>query len=247
MKKNGFTLAEVLITLAIIGVVATMTLPTLMTNTGEQQYKTGLKKAVNILTEAAQMHQAIEGYDYSSIDGKNGMSDITANEQTNEQGDKEAINGVNSFIGLLKDRTKIDYSRTKDALTKDNYKIEVGVGTGTSPVGTDIVYFADGTAIIFDSSKADRDNDIIVVYDTNGVKGPNVLSNCSGKVKGMDDSKEQDSGETNADGEAIMTAVADVSKCDTKTDRVIQDQFMLMLQGTVAQPYGAAATWAFGS
>ena len=33
MKKNGFTLAEVLITLAIIGVVATMTLPALMTNT----------------------------------------------------------------------------------------------------------------------------------------------------------------------------------------------------------------------
>ena len=44
MKKNGFTLAEVLITLAIIGVVATMTLPALMTNTQEQQAKTGLKK-----------------------------------------------------------------------------------------------------------------------------------------------------------------------------------------------------------
>ena len=29
MKKNGFTLAEVLITLAIIGVVATLTLPAL--------------------------------------------------------------------------------------------------------------------------------------------------------------------------------------------------------------------------
>ena len=38
MKKNGFTLAEVLITLAIIGVVATLTLPALMTNTQEQQW-----------------------------------------------------------------------------------------------------------------------------------------------------------------------------------------------------------------
>ena len=45
MKKHGFTLAEVLITLSIIGVVATMTLPALMTNTAEQQAKTGLKKA----------------------------------------------------------------------------------------------------------------------------------------------------------------------------------------------------------
>jgi prepilin-type N-terminal cleavage/methylation domain-containing protein len=60
MKKNGFTLAEVLITLAIIGVVATMTLPALMTNTGEQQAKTGLKKGINTLTEAAQMNEAID-------------------------------------------------------------------------------------------------------------------------------------------------------------------------------------------
>ena len=30
MKKNGFTLAEVLITLAIIGIVAAMTMPTLV-------------------------------------------------------------------------------------------------------------------------------------------------------------------------------------------------------------------------
>ncbi len=32
MRKTGFTLAEVLITLGIIGVVAAMTIPTLMTN-----------------------------------------------------------------------------------------------------------------------------------------------------------------------------------------------------------------------
>ena len=37
MKKTGFTLAEVLITLSIIGVVAMMTLPALMTNVQEQQ------------------------------------------------------------------------------------------------------------------------------------------------------------------------------------------------------------------
>ena len=66
MKKNGFTLAEVLITLSIIGVVATMTLPALMTNTAKQQAKTGLKKAINTLTEAAQMNQAIENYDYAA-------------------------------------------------------------------------------------------------------------------------------------------------------------------------------------
>lgn len=42
--KNAFTLAEVLITLGIIGVVAAMTLPTLIANYQKQVYANGLKK-----------------------------------------------------------------------------------------------------------------------------------------------------------------------------------------------------------
>lgn len=41
----GFTLAEVLITLLVIGVVAALTIPTLMANTQKAQYVTALKKA----------------------------------------------------------------------------------------------------------------------------------------------------------------------------------------------------------
>ena len=40
----GFTLAEVLITLGIIGVVAAMTMPTLMTNYQKKSTATQLKK-----------------------------------------------------------------------------------------------------------------------------------------------------------------------------------------------------------
>lgn len=47
--KNGFTLAEVLITLGIIGIVAAMTLPTLVNNYKKQTYVVGLKKAYNNL------------------------------------------------------------------------------------------------------------------------------------------------------------------------------------------------------
>ena len=51
-KKAAFTLAEVLITLGIIGVVAALTLPTLIQNHQKQVYVTQLKKAYSTLTNA---------------------------------------------------------------------------------------------------------------------------------------------------------------------------------------------------
>ena len=48
MRKNAFTLAEVLITLGIIGVVAAMTIPTLISNTNGAQFKTAYKKALHL-------------------------------------------------------------------------------------------------------------------------------------------------------------------------------------------------------
>lgn len=53
MKKTAFTLAEVLITLGIIGVVAAMTIPTLMNSTNKKELITALKKNYTILSQAA--------------------------------------------------------------------------------------------------------------------------------------------------------------------------------------------------
>lgn len=61
MKKLGFTLAEVLITLVIIGVIAAMTVPTLMNNTNAQEYRSGLKKAISAINQALALHYALEG------------------------------------------------------------------------------------------------------------------------------------------------------------------------------------------
>jgi prepilin-type N-terminal cleavage/methylation domain-containing protein len=52
MKKFGFTLAEVLITLGIIGVVAALTLPGLVSNTNNKQMGVALSKAFNTLSRA---------------------------------------------------------------------------------------------------------------------------------------------------------------------------------------------------
>jgi len=62
MKKiKAFTLAEVLITLAIIGVVAALTIPSVISNSQQQEFKTGLRKAVSVLNSAITMNMALEG------------------------------------------------------------------------------------------------------------------------------------------------------------------------------------------
>lgn len=49
---KAFTLAEVLIVLGIIGFVAEMTIPSLMNNIQDQQFKIGLKKAYSVYSQA---------------------------------------------------------------------------------------------------------------------------------------------------------------------------------------------------
>ena len=51
-KNKGFTLAEVLITLGIIGVVAAMTMPTLVNNSRNQECRAGLKAGYALISTA---------------------------------------------------------------------------------------------------------------------------------------------------------------------------------------------------
>ncbi len=60
-KVSGFTLAEVLITLAIIGVVAALTIPTVVKNYQKQQTIAKLKKAWSMISQAYNMSQAQNG------------------------------------------------------------------------------------------------------------------------------------------------------------------------------------------
>ena len=244
MKKYGFTLAEVLITLAIIGVVATLTLPALMTNTAEQQAKTALKKGINTLTEAAQMNQAIAGFDYSSI-SSNDTNDATAQ----------------SLYGILANRTNVDYENTA-AASKDGSNIKTTLGTAA---GNTVVFLKDGAAIIYSADGSLRtgaggnvpnntmqDDNLVygfpIIYDTNGLKGPNLLSNCQGNAtlvsKDVTAGDQSDAiGKTTGTGSEAITSTVD-SMC-TNTNRVIKDQFGLRLRGGFVQPNGAAARWAF--
>lgn len=226
MKKNGFTLAEVLITLAIIGVVATMTLPALMTNTQEQQARTGLKKGINTLTEAAQMNQSLEGWDFASAPEAN-TGAVVADHDTSAQ----------SFESLIVSRMAVDYSKGSTLPQNGN--------VANTLAGYSAIYLRDGSAIYYHPEEAVADPDnaaglddglalgYIVYYDTNGVTGPNIVSNCNNAPLG----------ELTTDTAGIWVTPEDATTNCSKADRVIRDVFAVRIRGTVAQPEGDASTW----
>ena len=73
-KNNGFTLAEVLITLGIIGAVAAMTIPTLMANLRAEKLKSQFEKTyadLNVASRAFYADNDMSFRDYQdSIDRK---------------------------------------------------------------------------------------------------------------------------------------------------------------------------------
>ena len=83
-KRFGFTLAEVLITLGIIGVVAAMTIPTLISNTNSAKFKSQYKKTLSTMNQAALMATAQYDLDFASLTASCGTTggtekpDVTA-------------------------------------------------------------------------------------------------------------------------------------------------------------------------
>ena len=61
--KKGFTLAEVLITLGIIGVVAAMTMPTLIQNHQKRSLEVATQKFYSMMSQAVRQYMADEGVD----------------------------------------------------------------------------------------------------------------------------------------------------------------------------------------
>ena len=59
--KEAFTLAEVLITLGIIGIVAAMTLPAVINNARNKQLEASLKRSYSLISQALDMYQSETG------------------------------------------------------------------------------------------------------------------------------------------------------------------------------------------
>ena len=67
-KKHGFTLAEILISLLILGVIASLTIPSLIQNTHKKEEVVKIKKGLSVINQAISMDKALTGEDLSQYE-----------------------------------------------------------------------------------------------------------------------------------------------------------------------------------
>ncbi|MBP3923879.1 type II secretion system protein [bacterium] len=160
-RRNAFTLAEVLITLGIIGVVAAMTMPTLMNQTNGAQYRTAYKKALSAISQAVTLNVALDELDFSD-----------ATDGTGEQ----------SIYAMLNKRMNVV---RKETGTITGYTVLNGSETITGGAGNYSLFFNDGIMFSFDDGSANCTNDSTKTgdlckgfIDVNGIKPPNKVVKC---------------------------------------------------------------------
>lgn len=248
MHSNGFTLAEVLITLGIIGVVAAMTMPSLIANYNGKKYRTAFKKTVSVLSQAAAMNKANEDFDYSGATGSYGVSveGVSRNffiyniAENNIKG-IEYTDTINHFeneatIGLKKDEDGYSSYSIKQATPQSfNYFSTDQIGAYALPDGVWVTFpdgFSIGDCHLAEGQTISKWFDYECsgpciagcagYIDVNGPKGPNKEVSCT-----------------------TGTTSFDLDEHCTVSDGSMGDVFPVIFHDSVVEPATNAARAAF--
>lgn len=165
MKKSGFTLAEVLITLGIIGVVAAMTIPTLISSTTEDTLAAQLKKMISSLNQAITMNVAVDSADFSNL-GTTAAGTVTG-----------------TIYEMFTKRMNIVDFQTSTVTT-------LGTGPFSASASNYALFFSDGMVVSYPKSAtncAAASATCRFVVDVNGAKKPNKLSTATTTATSIQD------------------------------------------------------------
>ncbi len=237
-KRFGFTLAEVLITLGIIGVVAAMTIPNLIANTNSARFSSGFKKALASVAQVGEMGQAHYDFDFSMLDGGGAQDDNPEQKLT-----------LHALLnGTLSGKTYLAASGSTPTLKAGgNYAV---TWKSTAPTVTDYVQLADGSMLAFNKDAKNctipvgktLPDQIGTLYssncgafiDVNGVTLPNKEVTCtaagSGSGSGTGEAKRLDTSKT---------------ACEVKRDNHLTDVFPIVFHDGTAEPATDAAMGVF--
>ena len=185
MTKNkrltAFTLAEVLITLGVIGVVAAMTMPTLIRNYRDKETVVALKKINTEMTQALSMaitkHGDVKDWGMDSF-ANSGESDTGSDFDDNSNlVDVPRTNAkyIVDELRLLKDcgRTGDGCFYSEGIMRLDNKNIDRNIGKQTRYYK---VILANGTMVAMSGEEEVNGGDTFEIWvDVNGNKKPNTL------------------------------------------------------------------------
>ncbi len=148
-KKFAFTLAEVLITLAIIGVVAALTIPTLVQNYKKKEASTRLKKFYSMMQQVIKLSEidngSVEYWNKSSeVFNDDGKTDILANADLSEKFFTQYLAPYIKYNSIQKAKSAADFELA--------------------------AYLADGTKLILHNGSC-----VDIYVDINGDKKPNSV------------------------------------------------------------------------
>ena len=161
LKSAAFTLAEVLVTLGIIGVVSAMTVPTLMQNYQRQSYVTQLHKVYNELQQAFLRYMT----DRNAINMKEAGFNSQAAANSFIESTFKVVNSCGTSLSPCF-KSRDDYKKlTGETIaswggcqgTRTHYSLASGASLG-------VCYRTDGTSMVAE-----------IFVDANGQKGPNIV------------------------------------------------------------------------
>ena len=160
-KRAAFTLAEVLITLGIIGIVAAMTLPSVVSKYQEKAWLTAFKKTYSVLTQA----YLRASQDYGTAN--------TWCAAKNKECAKTYFDILSPYLNI----SEVWGYERPEIMYKTSYHALDGRSMGNADIFTKNYYkfaLSDGT-IIGIQHNTEGLNSPLVQVDTNGLRGPNQL------------------------------------------------------------------------
>lgn len=168
-KKKGFTLAEALVTLVIIGVIAALTIPAILVNTEQHEYKSALKKALSALNQVIELNIALEGY------GPIEARDMTAANVAHED---SLFNLFKNRMNVISTSPQYDWGNTTNYafFTADGMRYEFPTTPNQSMGGTFSTNngnCATPGGNIQDDLGVTWDKPCLVIVDVNGQRRPN--------------------------------------------------------------------------
>ena len=168
--KKAFTLAEVLITLGIIGVVAALTLPPLVQNYQKRSLEVATQKFYSVMSQAIKQYMADEGVD----DLREGS--LSVDEGAEDYDEKIEVQSDEFFKKYLKAQI------CEGGCFADSYKTQTG--ETSYAIGKSADYHIKGRYLLPDGMVVDSvgwgalGTDIqpgYIYVDINGRKGPNKI------------------------------------------------------------------------